>query len=84
MCLAVPMKLISRDGDWGIVQRGGLEMKVQLALVPDAQIGASLIIHVGMALSQVDDQEIDEVSAKESEVDCEKASAPAIKNAGLK
>ena len=57
MCLAVPMKLIERDGDRGTVQVGGARSTIVLSLVPDAQIGDWLVVHAGYALEILDEQE---------------------------
>ena len=60
MCLAVPGKIISINGDEGSLERtgrvsfGGVIKEVNLAYVPEAQIGDFVIVHVGFALSVVD------------------------------
>jgi len=60
MCLAIPAMLISIDKDRGIVVKAGLELEVDLTFVPEAKIGDHLIIHAGMALSIMDDQDVRE------------------------
>jgi hydrogenase expression/formation protein HypC len=64
MCLAVPGQLISTAGDGmartGRVSVGGVVREVSLALVPEAQVGDYVIIHVGAALSVVDEAEAQE------------------------
>lgn len=61
MCLAVPGKLISTSGDGlersGKVSFGGIIKEVSLAYVPEAQVGDYVIVHVGFALSTVDESE---------------------------
>ena len=62
MCLAVPGKIISIQGDdaisrTGRVSFGGVVKEVSLAYVPEAQIGDYVIVHVGFALSKVDEDE---------------------------
>ena len=62
MCLAVPGKIISIQGDdtlsrTGRVSFGGVVKEVSLAYVPEAQIGDYVIVHVGFALSKVDESE---------------------------
>lgn len=59
MCLAVPGKIISINGDepltkTGRVSFGGVIKEVSLAYVPEAQIDDYVIVHVGFALSIVD------------------------------
>ena len=62
MCLAVPGKIISIAGDiplgrTGRVNFGGIIKEVSLAYVPEVQIGDYVIVHVGFALSKVDESE---------------------------
>lgn len=61
MCLAVPGKLISIQGEdlnrSGKVSFGGVIKEVSLAYVPEAQVGDYVIVHVGFALSKVDEAE---------------------------
>lgn len=66
MCLAVPGKILSiRDDDAGArvgkVDFGGIAKQVSLDFVPEAQIGDYVIVHVGFALSKVDEQEAQQV-----------------------
>lgn len=62
MCLAVPGKIISIAGDdpltkMGRVSFGGAIKEVSLAYVPEAQIDDYVLVHVGFALSIVDQSE---------------------------
>jgi hydrogenase expression/formation protein HypC len=66
MCLAVPGKVVEvRDGaDYartGKVDFGGVLCDVNLAFVPEAQVGDYVIVHVGVALSKVDEDEARQV-----------------------
>jgi len=66
MCLAVPGKILSIAGDEplmraGRVQFGGIVKQVSLAYVPEAQVGDYVLVHVGFALSLVDEQEAQRV-----------------------
>ena len=67
MCLAVPGKLISVSGEdlnrCGKVSFGGVVKEVHLAYVPEAQVGDYVIVHVGFALSKVDEAEAQRVFA---------------------
>lgn len=51
MCLAVPAKIISIEGDTALVESRGLKFSASLALVEDAGVGDYLIIHAGYAIS---------------------------------
>lgn len=62
MCLAVPGKIVSLRGDdplirTGKVSFGGIVKEVSLAYVPEAQIGDYVIVHVGFAISTLDEAE---------------------------
>jgi hydrogenase expression/formation protein HypC len=66
MCLAVPGKLMSIEGDdpmfrSGKVSFGGTIKDVNLAYVPEAKIGDFVLVHVGFALSIVDEEEANKV-----------------------
>lgn len=65
MCLAVPGKLISVSGEdlnrMGKVSFSGVIKEVSLAYVPEAQVGDYVIVHVGFALSTVDEVEAQRV-----------------------
>jgi hydrogenase expression/formation protein HypC len=57
MCLAVPMKLIEREGERGTVEVGGARSRIVLSLLPEAKTGDWLIVHAGYALQVLDEQE---------------------------
>ena len=62
MCLAVPGKLLSIEGDdpafrVGRVDFCGVKKTVNLAFTPDAEPGDFLLVHVGFALTRVDEEE---------------------------
>lgn len=65
MCLAVPGKLISISGEdlnrMGKVSFSGVIKEVSLAYVPEAHVGDYVIVHVGFALSTVDEAEAERV-----------------------
>ena len=58
MCLAIPGQIQSiEEGEFrkGIVSFGGINKDVCLALVPEASVGDYVIVHVGFAISKVDE-----------------------------
>jgi hydrogenase expression/formation protein HypC len=62
MCLAVPGKLLSVEGEdpafrTGRVDFCGVKKTVNLAFTPDAAPGDFLLVHVGFALTRVDAEE---------------------------
>lgn len=66
MCLAVPGKITSIRGEdpltrMGKIDFGGILKEASLAYVPEAQVGDYVIVHVGFALSRVDEAEAKQV-----------------------
>ena len=61
MCLAVPGKILTITGEdvlrSGSVSFGGIHKQVNLAYVPEAKVGDYVIVHVGFAISIVDENE---------------------------
>ncbi len=63
MCLAIPGKIISikdeKDAAFriGRVSFDGTIQEVNLAMVPEAVIGDYVLVHVGLALNVVDEEE---------------------------
>lgn len=61
MCLAVPGLLLSRDDRTdvpsGRVSFNGLERDVCLAYVPHVMVGQYVLVHVGFAISVLDEAE---------------------------
>jgi hydrogenase expression/formation protein HypC len=66
MCLAVPGLILEVSGEppfdrVGRVSFGGIVKEVNLSYVPDACPGDYVIVHVGFALSKVDEAEAHQV-----------------------
>ena len=63
MCLAVPGRVVEiMDGGdvafrVGKVDFGGIRKEVNLAYVPEAEIGKYVLVHVGFAISVIDEEE---------------------------
>lgn len=58
MCLAIPAEITERrDNAMAVVDLGGVRKEISIALVPDAQPGDYVIVHVGYALSLIDPEE---------------------------
>ncbi len=58
MCLALPAQIVEmRDGDEALVNLGGVRKAVSIALVPEAQLGDYVIVHVGHAIGLLDPEE---------------------------
>jgi hydrogenase expression/formation protein HypC len=76
MCLAVPGKVLSITDATslmrpGRVSFGGIVKEVSLAYVPEAQVGDYVIVHVGFAISRLDEQEATRVFAYLQQMDGE-------------
>jgi hydrogenase expression/formation protein HypC len=61
MCLAIPGRVLDTEEGDGMrlarVDFGGITRKVSLDLVPEAMVGDYVIVHVGFAISKVDEEE---------------------------
>lgn len=63
MCLAIPGKLIEISAQLddifriGKVSFGGIKKDVNLTMVPEAKVGDYVLVHVGAAISIVDEDE---------------------------
>lgn len=74
MCLAVPGKILSIQGDdplsrMGRVSFGGILKDISLAYVPEATVDDYVLVHVGFAISTVDEEEAHKVFALLEEMD---------------
>ncbi|MBW2506167.1 MAG: HypC/HybG/HupF family hydrogenase formation chaperone [Deltaproteobacteria bacterium] len=55
MCVAIPSKIISKDGLLATVEVYGARRKVNLMLLPEeAGIGDYVLVHAGFAIQKVD------------------------------
>jgi hydrogenase expression/formation protein HypC len=65
MCLAVPGKVLTVTGTdidrAGRVSFGGIVKEVSLAYVPEARVGDYVLVHVGFAISVMDEAEAAQV-----------------------
>ena len=65
MCLAVPGKIVSIHGEaWARQARvdfAGVVKEVNLSYCPEAECGQYVLVHVGFAISVVDEQEAGKV-----------------------
>ena len=73
MCLAIPGKIISVTGDdplsrMGAVDFGGIQKNVSLAYVPEARVGDHVLVHVGFALTVIDEAEADRLFEQLNEI----------------
>lgn len=61
MCLGIPGKIeeiFENNGmRMGKVDFGGVQKEICLEYLPDVQVGSYVIVHVGFAISEVDEEE---------------------------
>jgi hydrogenase expression/formation protein HypC len=61
MCLAIPGRVVETFQQGGMsmarVQFGGVTREACLEYVPETQVGEYVLVHVGFAISRVDEEE---------------------------
>ncbi|HSQ44613.1 MAG TPA: HypC/HybG/HupF family hydrogenase formation chaperone, partial [Ginsengibacter sp.] len=63
MCLAIPGKVISVESEdqeifrTGKISFGGIIKQVNLSMVPGINVGEYVLVHVGVAVGKIDEQE---------------------------
>jgi hydrogenase expression/formation protein HypC len=60
MCLGIPGRVVSLTDDvlrMALVDFGGIRREVCLAYAPETTVGDYVIVHVGFAISRVDEEE---------------------------
>jgi hydrogenase expression/formation protein HypC len=58
MCLALPARLVSiAAAHAAVVDMGGIRKTISIELVPSAQVGDYVIVHVGHAIGTLDEAE---------------------------
>ncbi len=58
MCLAVPMQVISIDGDSIVAEIDGVKRDASLMIIDeDIQLGDFVVVHAGFVISKLDEKE---------------------------
>ncbi len=60
MCLAVPVQVVSIDGNEAEVEIGGVKRQVSIMLTPEAKVGDYVLLHTGYAINVIDEAEAQE------------------------
>jgi len=80
MCLGIPGKVIDtfdRDGlPMGKVEFGGIVKETCLAYTPEARVGDYVIVHVGFAISRIDEAEAEEIFSYLQQIEAETTEPP--------
>jgi len=63
MCLAVPAKIESIEGQKATVALAGTRTEVVTALTPEAKVGDYVLVHAGYAITVLSEQEARETFA---------------------
>ena len=63
MCLAVPMRLVRKEGDLGVAEVGGVQREIGLQLVDEVAVGDFVIVHAGFAIQKLDEEAAQETLA---------------------
>jgi len=57
MCLAIPAKVVSIDGERGVVDFRGVQREVILTFVPKVKLGNYVFVHAGFGIQIVDEED---------------------------
>ncbi|MDD2310414.1 MAG: HypC/HybG/HupF family hydrogenase formation chaperone [Desulfuromonadaceae bacterium] len=61
MCLGIPMKIISRDGDTVVAEVDGVQKEASVMLLgEEVAVGDYVIVHAGFAISRLDEEYAEE------------------------
>ena len=57
MCLSIPAKVESIDGDMAMVSVGGIEYRASLQMIEGVQTGDYILLHTGFAIQKISEEE---------------------------
>ena len=60
MCLSIPSKVISINGNKAVVSVGGTEYEASLQLLDDVKINDYVLLHTGFAIQKISAEEAQE------------------------
>ncbi len=60
MCLGIPSKIVSVDGDKAVVSVGGTEYEASIQLLDNVRPGDYVLVHTGFALEKISEEEAKE------------------------
>ena len=61
MCLSIPSKVISINGDMAEVSVGGTIFKAGMQLLDDVKVGDYVLLHAGFAIQKIREEEAEEI-----------------------
>ena len=60
MCLAIPARVKSVEGNEAEVEVGGVGRRASIVLTPEAKVGNYVLLHAGYAINVIDEEEAEE------------------------
>jgi hydrogenase expression/formation protein HypC len=57
MCLSIPAKIVSIDGNMAEVSVGGSLFKAGLHMIENAKVGDYILLHAGFAIQKISEEE---------------------------
>lgn len=73
MCLGIPGKVVEKyeqdDLPMGKVEFGGIVKEACLVYTPEVEVGEYVLVHVGFALSRIDEAEAEQIFSYLREID---------------
>lgn len=57
MCLAVPAKVMAINGEEAVLDYGGVKRTANISMLSDVKVGDYVLVHVGYAISKLDEEE---------------------------
>ena len=63
MCLAIPVQIVSIDGQDAQIDAGGVQRCIGIMLTPNVKVGDYVLVHAGFSIGIVDPVEAEETLA---------------------
>ena len=60
MCLAIPAKIVSINGEEAVAEIQGVRRKIILSLINDPRVGDYVLIHAGFAIRKWSEEDVRE------------------------
>ncbi|MDD5330909.1 MAG: HypC/HybG/HupF family hydrogenase formation chaperone [Sulfuricella sp.] len=80
MCLAIPARVVELlENDAALIDVGGVQKEISVALVEGVAVGDYVIVHVGYALNRLDPEEAEKTLALFAQIGAEIDASEAVK-----
>ena len=60
MCLAVPMQIVSLDGEMAVCELDNVRREASMAMIENPKLGDYVLIHAGFAIEKLNEKEAEE------------------------